>query len=78
MRQLLNALAFAAVVIAVFVMESNLPGKVASSPLVARVARAQAVRQKMVQAEMRRVAERVQVQVQQRDPGACKIVRMDQ
>ena len=37
MNRLVNALAFAAVVIAAFIMDSNLPQKVASSPLVARV-----------------------------------------
>jgi len=37
MNRLANALAFAVVVITAFVMESNLPRKVASSPLVARV-----------------------------------------
>ena len=38
MTRLLHALAFAAVVIAAFVMDSNLPQKLASSPLAARVA----------------------------------------
>lgn len=38
MNRLLNALAFAAVVIAAFVMDSNLPQRLASSPLAARVA----------------------------------------
>ncbi len=37
MKPLLNALAFAAVVIAGFVMDSNLPQRVVSSPLMARV-----------------------------------------
>ena len=37
MKQLCNALAFAAVVIAAFVMDSNLPQRVVSSPLTARV-----------------------------------------
>ncbi len=107
MNRLANALAFAAVVIAAFIMDSNLPRKVASSPLVARMAqtlrggslpaagslaglpqvdsdelqrvlvRTQTARQRMVQAEMRRVAERVKVQVQ-RGPGACKLVRIEQ
>ncbi len=39
MRRLLNALAFAAVVIAAFVMDSNLPvQRLASNPVVARIA----------------------------------------
>src|SRR5579864_7776433 len=37
MKQLCNALAFAAVVIAAFVLDSNLPQRVVSSPLAARV-----------------------------------------
>ncbi len=37
MNRLLNALAFAAVVVAAFVMDSNLPQRVASSQLLARV-----------------------------------------
>ncbi len=107
MNRLANALAFAAVVIAAFVMDSDLPRKVMSNPLAARMAqtlrsgslpaagslaglpqvdggelqrvleRTQAARQRMMQAEMRRVAERVQVQVQ-RGPGACKVVRLEQ
>ncbi len=40
MKPLLNALAFAAVVIAAFVMDSNLPQRAASSPLMARVVQA--------------------------------------
>ncbi len=39
MNRLANALAFAAVVIAAMVMDSNLPQRLASSPLVARVVR---------------------------------------
>lgn len=37
MNRLLNAFAFAAVVIAAFVMDSDLPQRIASSPLLARV-----------------------------------------
>ena len=37
MKPLLNALAFAAIVIAAVAMDSNLPQRVASSPLLARV-----------------------------------------
>ena len=40
MKPLLNALAFAAVVIAAFVMDSNLPQRVASSPLMGRAVEA--------------------------------------
>jgi uncharacterized protein YqgV (UPF0045/DUF77 family) len=40
MNRLVNALAFAAVVIAAFVMDSNLPQRLASCPRVARVVQA--------------------------------------
>ncbi len=72
MKPLLNALAFATVVIAAFAMDSNLPQRIASSPLVAQaVSRVRCERPARVmspdalpqieQAKLERAMERMQV-----------------
>ncbi len=77
MNRLLNALAFAAVVIAAFVIESDLPQRVASSPLMAgvvsrvrcqrpaRLVAPEGLPSGVEQASLERAMERMQV-VQQR------------